>query len=258
MPGTSRSPSRSRAHGRMERAVGDPPVTHLDDGRVDEHGRVHALQGARAPLVLLGHDPLGDAADGLPGHARPVDLPEVDADLAGGRALGVQGQHDLVHAVQPALPLPDHDGLERAVAVARHLDPGRADRIAGHGLGGGAVARVPAPAALRPLAHGAAQMPGHLLVQGRLQHGLGELPEQAVRPGQVQAFLPGHAHEFERCLLPGAARPRLRLLRRCHVFHCPSRHHPPAFPATRTKGSQSNQLHTLRDSPRCHEQRCEL
>ena len=48
------------ANGHVERAVGDLPVAHLDDGRVDEHGRVHALQRARAPVVHLVHDPGGD------------------------------------------------------------------------------------------------------------------------------------------------------------------------------------------------------
>ena len=176
------------ANGHVERAVGDLPVAHLDDGRVDEHGRVHTIQGTRAPFVLLGHDPLGDATDGLPGHVRPVDLLEVGADLAGGQAPGIQGQHHLVHPGQPPLPFPDDDRLERAIAVSRHLDPDRTYRIGDHGLGGGAVARVRGPAVLGFLVLGAAQVLGHLLVQGRLRHASGELSGSPSGPVRSSPF----------------------------------------------------------------------
>ena len=236
------------ANGHVERAVGDLPVAHLDDGRVDEHGRVHTIQGTRAPFVLLGHDPLGDATDGLPGHVRPVDLLEVGADLAGGQAPGIQGQHHLVHPGQPPLPFPDDDRLERAIAVSRHLDPDRTYRIGDHGLGGGAVARVRGPAVLGFLVLGAAQVLGHLLVQGRLQHAFGELFEQSVGPCQVQSFFLGHAHECERRLPLGVAFFRVRLLRRCHVSPCPSRHRPPAFPTGHTTGQLRPVTHFERQS----------
>ncbi len=52
---------------------------------------------------------------------------------------------------------------------------------------------------------GAAQVLGHLLVQGRLQHAFGELFEQSVGPCQVQSFFLGHAHECERRLPLGVA-----------------------------------------------------
>lgn len=55
---------------------------------------------------------------------------------------------------------------------------------------GGAVARVRGPAVLGFLVLGAAQVLGHLLVQGRLQHAFGELFEQSVGPCQVQSFFP--------------------------------------------------------------------
>ena len=236
------------ANGHVERAVGDLPVAHLDDGRVDEHGRVHTIQGTRAPFVLLGYDPLGDATDGLPGHVRPVDLLEVGADLAGGQAPGIQGQHHLAHPGQPPLPFPDDDRLERAIAVSRHLDPDRTYRIGDHGLGGGAVARVRGPAVLGFLVLGAAQVLGHLLVQGRLQHAFGELFEQSVGPCQVQSFFLGHAHECERCLPLGVAFFRVRLLRRCHVSHCPSTHRPPAFPTGHTTGQLRPVTHFERQS----------
>ena len=75
-----------------------------------------------------------------------------------------------------------------ASAVSRHLDPDRTYRIGDHGLGGGAVARVRGPAVLGFLVLGAAQVLGHLLVQGRLRHASGELSGSPSGPVRSSPF----------------------------------------------------------------------
>lgn len=228
----------------VERAVGDLPVPDLDVDRVDEHDGVHRVQRARRPLVHLLHDPVGDAADSLLGDGRPVDLLEMRGYLPAGEPLGVQGQHDRVHVVQAALALPGDDGLERAVPVARHLDLDGADRVGHDRLHCGAVTRVRGPAHHASLMPAAAEMFGHLLVQGGLQHGPGELFQQAVGTGQVEALLLRPADHLQRELPLGRGRrrrPALPWLRRglladgrlrCHGRHCLSRHaHHRPFPA---------------------------
>ena len=152
-------------------------------------------------------------------------------------------------------------GSIRAVPVARHPDPDRADRVGHDRLGGGAVARVRGPAPRASLVSGTAEVLGHLLVQRGLQHGPGELLQQAVRAGQVESLLLGAADHLQRELPLDRGRARLlafvwirrgfladgRL--RCHGFHCLSWHvHHRPFPASLTAGDQ-NQLHTYRDSP---------
>lgn len=171
------------------------------------------------------------------------------APSAAGEPLGVQGQHDRVHVVQAVSALPDDDGLERAVPVARHLDLDGADRVGHDRLHCGAVTRVRGPALHASLMPAAAEMLGHLLVQGGLQHGPGELLQQAVGTGQVEAPLLRPADHLQRELPLGRGRrrrPALPWLRRglladgrlrCHGLHCLSRHaHHRPFPAGTTTG----------------------
>lgn len=67
-------------------------------------------------------------------------------------------------------------------------------------------------------------------------------------PVRSSPFFLGHAHECERCLPLGVAFFRVRLLRRCHVSPCPSRHRPPAFPTGHTTGQLRPVTHFERQS----------
>ena len=137
-----------------------------------------------------------------------------------------------------------------ASAVSRHLDPDRAYRIGDHGLGGGAVARVRGPAVLGFLVLGAAQVLGHLLVQGRLQHAFGELFEQSPS-GPVRSSPFSLAM---RTNVSAASRSALRFSASGFFVgvmfpHCPSRHRPPAFPTGHTTGQLRPVTHFERQSP---------
>jgi hypothetical protein len=67
--------------------------------------------------------------------------------------------------------------LDLPSGVGEHrLGPGPVTHVGGVPVAGGTVLLMP-------------QVLGHLLVQRRLQHVLGELLEQPVRPGQGQALL---------------------------------------------------------------------
>lgn len=73
----------------------------------------------------------------------------------------------------------------------RHLDGDWSGRLRRHGLGGCPVARVRGPAIGAFLVLFVSEVLGHLLVEGGLQHGLGELPQQTVAAGQVKPLLLG-------------------------------------------------------------------
>ena len=94
--------------------------------------------------------------------------------LTRGKPLGVQGQHDLVHIVQPPLPFFDDDRLGRAVPVTRHLDGDGPHAVGRDRLDGGAVARIRAASPRAFLVLRASGMLGHLLVQSGLRHGPGD------------------------------------------------------------------------------------
>ena len=112
----------------VERLVADLPVTNLDHDRVDEDRRIDPLQRPGGPRLHVLDDLVGDPADSVLGHRRPVDLGEVRADLPGGQPARVQREHDRVHIGQGPLPLLDDDRLEAALPVPRHLDLHRGRR----------------------------------------------------------------------------------------------------------------------------------
>ena len=123
--------------------------------------------------------------------------------------------------------------------------PAAAQRARGqHRLGPGAVAHVPSLDAGRGALF-MAQMLGDLLVQGGFQHGLGQLLQQPIRPGQGQALLPRPAHQLGRGrLLSGRLRP---LLLCSHIIQC--RGHHGTFPARPSSPARSGRKHRCGDSP---------
>jgi hypothetical protein len=111
-----------------------------------------------------------------------IDLPEMRRDVAGGQTAGIQRQNDLIDAGQPALPLGHDHRLEAAVAVPRHLD-GDLTRVGQDRFGAFPVAGVtPVPTGRIVLV--IAKMLRHLLLQGGLQHRLGQCFQQPARTGQ--------------------------------------------------------------------------
>ncbi len=104
------------------------------------------------------------------------------------------GNDAVVEPLQPGLALARDLRVEAAVAVPRHGQADRADvgqqRLARH-----AVAAVPAAAAGR-VELLMAQVPGHLLGQRPLQHGLGDLGQLPVRARQLHALGLGLAQQL--------------------------------------------------------------
>jgi len=185
------------------------------------------VQRALLPgLHLLDHL-VGDPGDGLLAHLRAVDLGEVRADLARGQALGIQRQHDLIDPGQPPLPFPGDLRPGRAMPVAGHLDRYLPAGLGQHCLGPGPVPHVPRIITGRAVLV-MTEMLGHLLIQRRLQHRLGQLLQQPIRAGQRHALLPGPGHQLLGQLLL-RSRLRLVLLPRCHSIQC--RGHHGTFPA---------------------------
>ena len=115
-------PGRGDAHHDIERGVADLPVSDLDHDRVDEDHRVERVQRSGGPLRELGGDLLRDPTDRVFGHLRAIDLVEMRRDLARRQPPRREGQHDLVDALEPALPLRDNDRLERTITIPGDLD----------------------------------------------------------------------------------------------------------------------------------------
>jgi hypothetical protein len=101
-----------------------------------------------------------------------VDLAQVLGDLAGREPFGVEGEDRLVEAVQAPLVLGHDHRSEVTGAVARHLDGDRSD-VGVDRLSRRAIARV-ARAASRRIVGLIAQVIGHLDVESRLEHRLGD------------------------------------------------------------------------------------
>lgn len=66
------------------------------------------------------------------------------------------------------------------------------------------------------------------------------------RTGRIQPLFLDH--ELVSGLLLDAVCPPIRLLRRCRVSHCPSRHRPPAFPPDHTADQSRQVTHVERQS----------
>jgi hypothetical protein len=128
--------------------VGHVAVADLDVDDVDEQHRVNRVQRPGLPLGQALQYPVGDGADGVPGHLRAVDLGQVGLDLAGGQALGDQGDHQVIHARQAPLPLGHDRRGEAGIPIPRHADLHR-PRLGEHRFGPVPVAGVPAIPARR-------------------------------------------------------------------------------------------------------------
>jgi len=163
-------------HGQVDRPVRDLTVADLDVDGVDEHDRIHPVQGPVLPLRHPVHHLVRDGGYGLFRHVSPVHLGQVSGDLSVGQALGRQRQHHVVNAGQPPLPFAHDLRLESARRIARnpHLD--RSD-VGEHGLGPAAVTGVPAATAGR-IVLVVADVVSDLTVQRRLEDPLRELLQQ--------------------------------------------------------------------------------
>lgn len=80
-------PGASDPNRHVDRPIGDLAVADLDVDGVDEHHRVHRLHRAVAPLGHLADHLVGDPADGVLRHRRPIDVGEVRGDLTGSQSL---------------------------------------------------------------------------------------------------------------------------------------------------------------------------
>jgi hypothetical protein len=169
----------------IDRPVSDLTVPDLDHDRVDEHRRVDLIQRPLLPRLHLLDHLVRDPRDGLLRHRRTVNLREMRRDLTRRQPLRIQRQNDLIHPGQPPLPLLHDLRLERPRPVPRHIDLHVTAAVRQHLFGTGPVADVPAARALAGrVVLLITQVLGDLLVQRRLDHGLGQLLQQPVRAGQ--------------------------------------------------------------------------
>jgi hypothetical protein len=178
----------------VDGAVGDLALADLHVDAVDEQHRVHRIEGTVLPLHHRLDHLIGDPRDRLLGHLGLIDLRQVGADLAVGQPLGRQRQHHLIHPAQPPAPLGHHHRLERSRPVPRHLDLDRAD-LGEHRLGPGSVAGVPRMVPGRVVGC-VADMVGHLALEHRLQHLLGQIGEQPDRTDQAHPVGLGPCHQL--------------------------------------------------------------
>src|ERR1700692_2103023 len=96
-------PGQGDPDGRVEGPVGDLTVADLHHYRVDEDRSVGLIQRSYGPVVHLLDHLVGDPADRLLGHRRPIDLGEVRRNLPSRQTLGITRQHDLINPGQPPL-----------------------------------------------------------------------------------------------------------------------------------------------------------
>jgi hypothetical protein len=176
----------------------------------------HGPNGTGEPLAIMlrpGNAGSNTAADHievikaslarLPGHrpgTRPGRRVKVRGDLTGRQAPRRQRQHELVDPVQASLPLADDRRIEGAVPVPGHIDLHRPD-LGQHRLGPGAVAGV-VPVAPDRVVLVVAEAPGDLLLQGRLEHSLGQPGQESAGADQIDPFEHGLIHQLLSELMP--------------------------------------------------------
>ena len=90
------------AHCHVDRTVGDLAVADPHEDGVDQQDRVDRVQRPGLPFGHLGQHRVGHGGDQILGDLRAVHVLQVRHDVAGRHALGVQADHLLVEARQPA------------------------------------------------------------------------------------------------------------------------------------------------------------
>ena len=215
-PRMSRWPSTVTRQGHVDRPVGDLAVADLHVDGVDEDDRVDRVERPVLPFGHAVHDLVGDRGDRLLGHLGAVDLGQVRGDLPVRQPLRRQGQHHLVDAGQPSLPLLDDLRLEAG-------PPGRGARSISTGpiSVSTVLDRVPLRE-LPPSVPGrvvllVAEVVGDLALQGGLQHPLGQLLQQPALAGQLQPTRTGPVDQLPHQLL--ISRRQLRSAAALNVRH---------------------------------------
>ena len=231
------------ADGHVERLVGDLSVADLDVDRVDEHHRVHRVQWPVGPFGHLLDHFVGDPGDGVLAHRLAVGVGEERTDLTRGESFRRQRQHHRINPGQPALPLTDHKGFERAVPVPGHLDADRA-QLGVNRLHPRSVALVGLLGAGLgvPVAVLVAQMFVELGLQGGFQDLLGQRRQRAAGPDQRHPLSPGLLDQLR------SYRTRRRLPRICHIGHRVGHENLPSSPGLHP-ACRARPAHRLSDSP---------
>jgi len=124
-------------------------VANLDPQRVEEHDRIHPLKRPALPGRHLRHDAVGDRADQIRGHLDAIHFREKALDFAHRHAARIQSKDLVVEAGEAPFVFADQPGLERAFAIARHVQTERAI-IGQHRLAAGPIAMI--GVVVRPLA----------------------------------------------------------------------------------------------------------
>ncbi len=205
--------------GHVHGPVRDLRVTDFHDDGIDQHDRVHLVEGPVLPGGHLFDDGVGDPADRVAADLGPVDLDQMSLDLTGRQALGIQRQHVGVEAVEPPDMLRNGDRFERRVAVPRDLELDVAD-LRRDRLGRVAVPRVAAPTTGRVVTL-IAKMLGQLDLHAGLEHGAQQRGQQPVSADQVNPLGP---RPGDQGLGPLAHR-RIRRRNQLHALRCCLRSH---------------------------------
>jgi hypothetical protein len=147
----------------------------------------------------------------------------VRADIACGHPARIQRDDLLVEPLQPGLPLAHNLRLETAGPIPRHRQVHRPD-VGQQRFRCAAIAAVPGPPS-GGIVFFIAEVPGHLLSQSALQHGLGDLRQQAIRAEQLHALGLRLAQQLVRKLLINQRRPVRRIAATLAGHHRSVGHH---------------------------------
>jgi hypothetical protein len=101
-------------------------VANLYPERIEEHDWIHTLERPALPGGYLGDDPVGYRADQIGRYLHRVHVSEEALNLPHGHPTCVEGEDLVVKPREAALVFRNQARLERAVAIARHLNRQRA------------------------------------------------------------------------------------------------------------------------------------
>jgi hypothetical protein len=116
-------------------------VPNLHPERVEEHDRIHPLEGPALPRRHFGDDAVRDRADQIRRHLHAVHLGEEALNFAHGHPAGVERENLVVEAGEAPLVFRNQPRLKRPVTIARHGERQR-PVIGQHRLTAGPVAMI--------------------------------------------------------------------------------------------------------------------
>ena len=193
-------------------------LTNLDPQRIEEHHRIHPLEGPALPRRHFGDDAVGHRADQIRRDLHGVHLREKALNLAHRHPARIEREDLVVKAGKPPLMLGKEPRLEGARAVARHADAER-PIVGQHGLAARPIAMIGGVLRLAPATR-IPQMVGELAAEGPLDNRFLEPPNRGLY--LLSTGLVEGTQESQRGTgASGASGIRLFCLRRCSPHPMP-------------------------------------